>query len=188
MGRPPGRRGESRRRLLDVALNLFAQHGVNGTSLQMIADALGVTKAAVYHQFASKDAIVLAVATPALDRMTSAVTYAESLTTPAERFDAMLDGLVDLVLEHREFAAALQRDPEMARLLRGDARYLSTTTRFDRVLIGDQPSPEARVALAAAGGGLMVAGVDPSLAGVDPATVRRVLRDSAASVLAPYRP
>ena len=44
-----------------MALELFARHGVGGTSLQMIADSLEVTKAAVYHQFHTKEAIVLAV-------------------------------------------------------------------------------------------------------------------------------
>src|SRR5215216_3806867 len=47
-------------RTVRVALELFAIHGVGGTSLQMIADALGVTKAAVYHQFPAKDSIVIA--------------------------------------------------------------------------------------------------------------------------------
>lgn len=188
MAKPVGRRGESRARVLDAALRLFARNGVNGTSLQMIADELGVTKAAVYHQFPSKDEIVLAVANPALDEMERIVSDAEGRSTPAERFDALLDGLVALVLDHREFAATLQRDPETGRLLRDDARFTSITTRFDRVLIGITPQPAARVALAAAGGGLMVAGVDPALAGVDRETVRRVLRDTAAAALEPYRP
>jgi AcrR family transcriptional regulator len=48
-------------RVLDVAFNLVAQHGVSGTSLQMIADTIGVTKAAVYRQFKSKDDIVIAL-------------------------------------------------------------------------------------------------------------------------------
>src|SRR5579862_7894371 len=46
-------------RVSEAALELFSQHGVGGTSLQMIADALGVTKAAVYHQFKTKDEIVI---------------------------------------------------------------------------------------------------------------------------------
>ena len=33
-----------RTRVLDAALDLFADHGVSGTSLQMIADAVGITK------------------------------------------------------------------------------------------------------------------------------------------------
>jgi AcrR family transcriptional regulator len=37
-------------RIIAAALELFARNGVGGTSLQMIADAIGVTKAAVYHQ------------------------------------------------------------------------------------------------------------------------------------------
>jgi AcrR family transcriptional regulator len=48
-------RSAAQTRILIAALNLFADHGVSGTSLQMIADALGVTKAAVYHQFKTKD-------------------------------------------------------------------------------------------------------------------------------------
>jgi AcrR family transcriptional regulator len=42
-------------RVLDAALDLISEHGVSGTSLQMIADAVGVTKAAVYHQFKTKE-------------------------------------------------------------------------------------------------------------------------------------
>ncbi|HEY3141184.1 MAG TPA: TetR family transcriptional regulator, partial [Acidimicrobiales bacterium] len=38
-------------RIITAALDLFAKHGVGGTSLGMIAKALGVTKAAVFHQF-----------------------------------------------------------------------------------------------------------------------------------------
>jgi AcrR family transcriptional regulator len=47
-------------RIVTAALVLFSEHGVSGTSLQMIADAIGVTKAAVYHQFRTKEAIVVA--------------------------------------------------------------------------------------------------------------------------------
>ena len=47
-------------RVATAATELFSMQGVAGTSLQMIADAMGVTKAAVYHQFNTKEAIVLA--------------------------------------------------------------------------------------------------------------------------------
>ena len=55
-------------RIIEAALVLFAEHGISGTSLQMIADAIGVTKAAVYHQYNTKDEIVLAVAEVVLAR------------------------------------------------------------------------------------------------------------------------
>ena len=53
-------RSAAQTRVVTAALGLFARHGVNGTSLQMIADELGVTKAAIYHQFPTKDEIVIA--------------------------------------------------------------------------------------------------------------------------------
>ena len=59
-------------RILAAALDLFATHGVSGTSLQMIADALGVTKAAVYHKFKAKDDIVLAVTEAELSKLEDA--------------------------------------------------------------------------------------------------------------------
>lgn len=87
--RPPGVVGEqgarigqiggatrARARVIDAALALFADHGVNGTSLQMIADHLGVSKASVYYQFHSKDDIVLAVIRPVfadLDQLATAI-------------------------------------------------------------------------------------------------------------------
>src|SRR4028119_1470007 len=47
-------REETRRRLLTVARQLFAQEGYPAVSLEQIAHAAGVTKGAVYHNFESK--------------------------------------------------------------------------------------------------------------------------------------
>ncbi len=47
-------RDETRRRLLTVARELFAQRGYAAVSLEEIAHAAGVTKGAVYHSFQSK--------------------------------------------------------------------------------------------------------------------------------------
>ena len=65
-------------RVLTAALALFAERGISGTSLQMIADAMGVTKAAVYYQFKSKDEIVVAVADIELRWLEDAVEAAEA--------------------------------------------------------------------------------------------------------------
>src|SRR5262245_4998852 len=65
-------------RIIEAALALFAEHGISGTSLQMIADAIGVTKAAVYHQYNAKEEIILAVARMVLARLDAAVTLAEA--------------------------------------------------------------------------------------------------------------
>src|ERR1700722_7748098 len=52
---------DTRPPLLDVALDLFIEQGFDGTSLRQIAEQLGVTKAALYYYFESKDDILLAL-------------------------------------------------------------------------------------------------------------------------------
>ena len=79
MARPVAPRGLARTRVLDAALALFAEHGVHGTSLQMIADRVGVTKAAVYYQFRSKEDIALEVLRPSIDDMARVIRIAEAL-------------------------------------------------------------------------------------------------------------
>ncbi|HWM38542.1 MAG TPA: helix-turn-helix domain-containing protein, partial [Streptomyces sp.] len=44
-------RGNTRQRIQDVALELFAQRGYDKTSLREIAEHLDVTKAALYYHF-----------------------------------------------------------------------------------------------------------------------------------------
>ena len=48
-------------RLLKVATRLFARHGFEGTSVQDIVDAAGVTKGAMYHYYGSKDDLLYEV-------------------------------------------------------------------------------------------------------------------------------
>ena len=53
-----GARGDTRARIQSVALELFAEQGYERTSLREIAERLGVTKAALYYHFKSKEDIV----------------------------------------------------------------------------------------------------------------------------------
>ena len=52
------RRGETRERILEIALERFTTHGYDQTSLREIAEDLGVTKAALYHHFKTKEEIL----------------------------------------------------------------------------------------------------------------------------------
>ena len=51
-------RSDTRSRLRELALQLFAEQGYEQTSLREIAERLGVTKAALYYYFKSKEDIV----------------------------------------------------------------------------------------------------------------------------------
>ena len=187
MGRPVGRHGETRARILEAAVRLFSENGVSGTSLQMIADELRVTKAAVYHQFASKDDIVLAVAQPAVDGLMSAADHAQQQSTPKARFDAALEGLVAVVIQQRA-SAVVVRDPVAARLLEAHPQYRIALDRIQGFLIGSDPTDEARVALALLGGSLFVSGTDPALVAVDGERLRVILQKAGRTLLQPFRP
>ncbi|MGV4985413.1 TetR/AcrR family transcriptional regulator [Streptomyces sp. NRAIS4] len=55
------RRGNTRQRIQDVALELFAEQGYEKTSLREIAERLDVTKAALYYHFKTKEEIIVSV-------------------------------------------------------------------------------------------------------------------------------
>src|SRR3954453_21220110 len=110
--------GGARGRVLEAALELFGEHGVSGTSLQMIADRIGVTKAAVYHQFQTKEEIVLGVLAPTMESLPASLEEAERLESAEARREAMLTAVVDLAVGNRRLAAILRADPVAAELVR----------------------------------------------------------------------
>ena len=57
-GEEQDRSHDTRSRLRQLALKLFAEQGYEKTSLREIAEQLGVTKAALYYYFKSKEDIV----------------------------------------------------------------------------------------------------------------------------------
>jgi len=56
------RRERTRERLLDAAYEKFAEHGINGTSIEAVCEAAGFTRGAFYSNFESKEELFLALA------------------------------------------------------------------------------------------------------------------------------
>src|SRR2546421_11243442 len=79
---------ETRTRILDVAEELFMQHGFEGASMRMLTAKAGVNLAAVNYHFGSKHALIEAVFRRRLDPMNAARIAAlaelESGSRPAE--------------------------------------------------------------------------------------------------------
>ena len=145
-------------RVINAALELFTERGVGGTSLQMIADAIGVTKAAVYHQFKTKDEIVLAVAEAELSRVEVAIEAAEAERDPNDARDVLLARIVDLAVERRHMESTLLTDPVIVRYFAHYPPFQQVMDRLYRILMGDADE-EARVPAAmltaAIGGAVM---------------------------------
>jgi AcrR family transcriptional regulator len=185
----PDRRASrgARERVLNAALQLFGEHGVSGTSLQMIADRIGVTKAAVYHQFHTKDEIVLAVLAPALESLHRSIEEAEQQQTPADRRESMLTSLVTLAVGNRRIAAILRADPAAAELARNHPA-LDVGDRIRSLLVGPVPDLQSDVAGAMVGGALMMIGAAPELEHYGDAELADQLLTLARDLLARHAP
>lgn len=169
---------DTRSRLLATALGLFTEHGVEGTSLQMIADALGVTKAAVYYHFRTKSEITEAVAEPALRELETILDEAEKMRGRAARIDHVLTGFVDLVVGHRTLVALFSSDPGVARAVEKSLHGAqSFKVRLPAVLSGAEPDISSKVTAHVALAGIALAGGSPDLADLDDDTLRTHLLD-----------
>ncbi|OCB56997.1 TetR family transcriptional regulator [Mycobacterium vulneris] len=182
-------RGFARERVLEAALSLFAEHGVNGTSLQMIADRLGVSKAAVYYQFHSKDEIALAVIQPVFDDMMRLVRIAEAMSTPEARREAAVSGMVEMAVRHRRVTAVFHGDPVIDGLVQSRAELQDTIERLTGILLGPDPDAASRVCLSVLAAGIYGSATDPALNDVSDEELQRVLLDCAQRLLpAPATP
>jgi AcrR family transcriptional regulator len=162
-------------RVLDAALSLIAEHGVGGTSLQMIADAIGVTKAAVYHQFKSKEQIVIALTERELGGLEEALEAAEAEDHPPRARELLLDRVIDVAIERRGAASTLQFDPVIVRLLADYLPFQQFIERLYSVLVGDA-GDDRRVLAAMLSGAIAVGVVHPLVGDVDDETLRSQLR------------
>lgn len=163
--------------MITAALGLFARHGVNGTSLQMIADAIGVTKAAVYHQFNTKEEIVLAAVEVELTRFEPALTAAEADGRSARAVKTLLTQVIDLAVERRRMVVTLLYDPVVIPLLSGQEPLQLFIQRLFRIVMGPRRGPQAQVrtamVLTAIGGAV----THPLVADLDDDALRAHLLD-----------
>ena len=174
----PLRRGSytaAQTRIIEAALGLFAEHGISGTSLQMIADALGVTKAAVYHQYNTKDEIILAVAQVVLARLEAAVTAAEAERSRSRARELLIAEMVALAVERRGMASVLQRDPVMLRFLENHEPFRNVMARVNRLLMSGASHPQARVQVATLAAAIAGAVIHPLVLDLDDESLRSQL-------------
>ncbi|GAY14264.1 TetR/AcrR family transcriptional regulator [Mycobacterium sp. shizuoka-1] len=90
----------TRERIQDVARELFGQKGVQRTSLQDIADRLGITKPALYYHFKSREDLVRSILQPLIDEGERFVAEQEARTDPATPRE-LLEGYFDFHYRHR---------------------------------------------------------------------------------------
>lgn len=162
----------TRQRLIDVAIELFKQHSVAGTSLQMISDELGLTKSAIYHHFRTRDELLSAVMEPVVSEVAALVEAAEDHRTPRARADHMLGGYAALAAANRELLPLLSGDPGVVALLRTRTEWSALVKRQMGLFAAVEPGLGGQVKAA-----LVMSGI-ASAAGVEYGDVdQAALRD-----------
>jgi AcrR family transcriptional regulator len=183
LAKPMAPRGLARGRVLEAAVALFAEHGVHGTSLQMIADRVGVSKAAVYYQFHSKDDIALEVLRPSIDDIAQFIRIAEALPDAQQRRAVAVGGLIEMVVRHRQLAVMFYGDPAINQLVLCEPHFKSVTDRLRELLEGPDRNDVDRIAFSVFFSGVGKAAADPELADIDDADLRRALLDLSNRIL-----
>ena len=107
---PGGRRGDTRARIQRVALELFAEQGYERTSLREIAERLGVTKAALYYHFKSKEDIVRSFTEDYFARMDALIAWGRDQPPSARSGHELLDRYISIVMEGSEVFRFLERN------------------------------------------------------------------------------
>jgi AcrR family transcriptional regulator len=120
------RRSNTRARLLEGALDVFAERGFHGASVEDICDRAGFTRGAFYSNFGSKDELALALFQATTDRLLEqiAALMPELANQPGTLLDAVLGLLDEAAPDQRqwhlistEFTLHALRNPEAARAL-----------------------------------------------------------------------
>ena len=104
--------GERREQLIDVARELFAQKGFEGTSVEEIAATAQVSKPVVYEHFGGKEGLYAVVVDSEVTRLHEAIRTA--LTTPGATSRELIEygalALMDYLDEHPDGFRILARD------------------------------------------------------------------------------
>jgi AcrR family transcriptional regulator len=119
--------------LLDVAVRVFLERGYDGSSLDQVARAAGITKASIYYHARGKEELLLRGAGRAFDAL-----FAVLEKEPEAAKGPALSRLKHVILRTIEVTIAMT--PEVALLLRvrgntrAERRILERRREFDRLM------------------------------------------------------
>ena len=145
----------TRDRILDVALDLFTEQGFDGTSLREIAEQLGVTKAALYYHFESKDDILMALHMRLHEFGKDALGKMSDGPVSLEQWGKLLDEVLDQMLAQRKIFLMHERNQAALEKLHReehDQEHEDIQNQFRRVLADERLSLRDRVRMAASFG------------------------------------
>ncbi len=186
-GRHPDE-GDTRERILDIAMDLFIEQGYDKTSLRQIADRLGFTQAAIYYHFAAKQDILVALHLRLHELARPAFEQLEEQAGPVG-WAVVLRRLVDTTLANRKLFVLHERNQTALSALHikgHDGDHEEMEQQFHRILGNSAIPARDRVRLSCALGALLTSLMSLSdLEDLSPATYGDLLREAITDLLEP---
>ena len=171
--------GDLKRALLDAALEMLDQEGAEGVGLRELARKVGVSPAAPYRHFKSRQALLEAVATEGFRRFSAMMAAKEADYAEAEQFPAMAEAYVRFALVQPALFRLMfsrQIDKQGNRVLREAAvEAYGSLARAAAREVPDAPSEGAVIAWSFVHGLSMLL-LDEQILGVSPQNSDSLIR------------
>jgi AcrR family transcriptional regulator len=126
-------------RILETSTTLFAENGVDKTSMRMIAESLGVTKAALYYHVDNKDDLSHKIQEQLIETVLEQLReIAESDQDPAAKIRALVRHSLNSIADHRNAHTVFLResrhldDPSWSGVAEMRTAYRRTVTEILR--------------------------------------------------------
>jgi AcrR family transcriptional regulator len=130
-------------RIARLALARFRVGGFAGTSIADLASALGVSKAAIYYHYRSKDALLHRLIDPLLDAIDAFVDASAAPTGEARSTRQMLASYLSVLIAHRDVVPLIASDLAVLNHPKIGPRLSTQNQRLRALLIGPDPGVPA---------------------------------------------
>jgi AcrR family transcriptional regulator len=175
------------RRIARLALARFRVSGFVGTSIADLAGALGVSKAAIYYHYRSKDTLLHRLIDPLLDAIDACIQDHTTPAVSARTARPLLGAYLAVLIAHREVVPLVATDVAVLNHPRIGPRLRAQNQQLQSLLAAPDTSVSARLRAEAALGAIwrpLIA--EPPLDLTDPAH-QQILIDAAVATLQPSR-
>ena len=127
MGIRERKKADTRRALVDAASELFAERGVQATTMDDIAAAAGMSRTSVFNYFGHKEMILCEIGARYVHEIAGPLRGADR-SNPGQAFSAVTDALAELASRQPALISAVARetthpDPERRRCARETMGY-----------------------------------------------------------------
>jgi len=121
----------TREDILEAAAQVFRQKGYHGASMHVIADAVNLQKASLYHHVASKQEILLEILERALQLLLERISFITDQNSPAdEKLRLMIREYLQILVENIDLATVLLFE-HRALERRQHARHIPNRDKFE---------------------------------------------------------